>query len=87
MRDALMGRPPYEKALETIYQHVKSNDETLTRGDVILVWFSKTLQNWKALVIVNRPGETYYEVTFNGDKNEVYIDTYEKRNNIAISLT
>lgn len=53
----------------------------LTPEDVLVVWFAKTLQNWKALVITTLPDELYYEVTFNGDKNEIYIDTYVKVEN------
>lgn len=38
-------------------------------GGNIVVWFSKTLQNWKALVSTNVSDGMYYEVTYNGDKN------------------
>ncbi len=50
-------------------------------NDVHVVWFSKTLQNWKALVITTLPDELYYEVTFDGNKGSVYIDTYVKVDN------
>lgn len=50
--------------------------------DVYIVWFSKTLQNWKALVSTNLPDGMYYEVTYNGDKNEIYLDAYKKFQNI-----
>jgi hypothetical protein len=52
--------------------------------DVYVVWFAKTLQNWKALLSTNLPDGRYYELTFNGDKNELYLDTYEKKSNVVI---
>ena len=46
--------------------------------DCFVVWFSKTLQNWKALVITNAISSNgkcsyYAEVTHNGDKEETYV--------------
>ena len=47
--------------------------------------YCKTLQNWKALVSTNRVDGLYYECTYNGDKNELYVDVYTKIENICIS--
>lgn len=52
-------------------------------------WFSKTLQNWKALVSTNQIQSDekcgdYAEVTHNGDKAETYVDVYAKVSNRAI---
>lgn len=52
--------------------------------DVYVVWFSKTLQNWKALLSTTLPDGMYYEVTYNGDKHETYLDAYKKFENVAI---
>lgn len=49
--------------------------------DVYIVWFSKTLQNWKALVSTTLPDLKYYEVTYNGDDLETYLDVYVKVHN------
>ena len=48
-----------------------------------LVWFSKTLQNWKALVMCEKV-PLYFEVTYNGVKDTTYIDVYRKKCNLAI---
>lgn len=61
----------------------KSDPETTF--DVFVVWFAKTLQNWKALVSTTLPDGKYYEVTHNGDKSETYLDVYVKVSNRAIS--
>ncbi|QAY17184.1 hypothetical protein SEA_MADAMATO_66 [Streptomyces phage Madamato] len=54
--------------------------------EVYVVWFVKVLQHWKALVSTDRPDGRYYELTFNGDRNEVYIDEYGKLKNTVVSL-
>ncbi|ASZ72581.1 hypothetical protein NELLIE_8 [Arthrobacter phage Nellie] len=53
-------------------------------NDVYIVWFAKTLQNWKALVSTDKFSGTYWEVTYNGDKEEAYVDRYVKANNMRI---
>lgn len=52
--------------------------------DVYIVWFSKTLQNWKALVSTTVSDGMYYEVTYNGDAKETYVDAYKKFDNVCI---
>lgn len=43
------------------------------------------MQNWKALVSTDLVKGVYFEVTYNGDKKETYLDTYEKADNIVIT--
>lgn len=52
--------------------------------NVRVVWSCKTLQNWKALMITDLPDGNYYELTYNGDKKQTYIDSYQKMDNIAV---
>ena len=66
--------------------HIDVTDNVqLTLDNVFVVWFCKTLQNWKALVSTNLPDGMYYEVTYNGDKKEVYLDAYKKFENRKIT--
>ena len=60
---------------------LKINDE-----NVFIVWFSKTLQNFKALVSTTVSDGMYYELTYNGDKKELYLDAYKKWENRAIKF-
>lgn len=53
--------------------------------DLYIVWFSKTLQNWKALVSTNVISGVYWEVTHNGDKHETYVDAYTKNYNKVVA--
>jgi hypothetical protein len=52
--------------------------------DVYVVWFSKTLQNWKAMLSTTLPDGMYYEVTYDGDKHQAYIDAYKKFDNVCV---
>ena len=51
--------------------------QTVEPENMFIVWFCKTLQNWKALVSGVNIKE-YIEVTYNGDKQEIYVDVYQK---------
>lgn len=78
-----------EKAKEIVFdwaeKHLEITDTVeFTIEDVYVVWFSKTLQNWKALVSTTLSDGMYYEVTYNGDKKETYLDAYKKFDNVKV---
>lgn len=50
---------------------------------IFLVWSCKVLQNYKCLIFTSLPNSPYYELTYNGDKDEWYIDIYDKSENIV----
>lgn len=54
--------------------------------DVFVVWSCKTLQNSKALLSTTISDGMYYELTYNGDKRELYLDAYKKFENRCIKL-
>lgn len=62
----------------------KTDGKQIGLEDVYVVWFCKTLQNWKALLSTNVRDGVYYEITHNGDKNETYVDVYKKWENYAV---
>jgi hypothetical protein len=57
----------------------------LPTEDMYVVWFCKTLGNWKALVSTDAVSGRYVEVTHNGAKAETYVDVYAKTFNEAVS--
>lgn len=61
----------------------KTDGKQIGLEDVYVVWFCKTLQNWKALLSTNVSDGMYYEITHNGDKNDTYVDVYKKWENYA----
>lgn len=62
-----------------------TDKNAITEDDVFIVWFSKTLQNWKAMVSTTVSDGMYYEVTHNGDRKETYVDAYMKIENKRIA--
>lgn len=84
-----MGNNEFEKlVIEVVRCYVNeqanSSDKVLTKDDVYIVWSCKTLQNNKALASTTRSDGMYYEITYNGDKDELYFDAYRKLENRCI---
>lgn len=66
-----------------IMEHLDKSDEEVDFV-VYTVWKCKTLQNWKFLISSSLNDGMYYEVTYNGDKDEWYLDAYKKFENRCI---
>ena len=64
----------------------KTDNADITIDDVYVVWYCKTLQNYKALLSTNVSDGMYYEITYNGDKKQLYMDAYKKWQNICIDF-
>lgn len=77
-----------KKAKDIVRQYVIKgafyNAEECGDVKVFVVWQCKTLQNWKFMLITDQSDNMYYELTYNGDKNEFYLDVYDKKDNIVI---
>ena len=54
-------------------------------NEIYAVWLCKTLQNNKGLFSTDIEDGKYYEATYNGDKDEMYLDTYVKSKNECIT--
>ena len=66
-----------------ILEHLDKSDP-VPEFEVYTVWKCKTLQNWKYLLASTLNDGMYYEMTYNGDKCEWYLDAYKKFENRAI---
>jgi len=62
----------------------KTDNVSITSDDVYVVWQCKTLQNNKAMLSTTVSDGMYYEFTWNGDKNEGYLDAYKKCKNVVV---
>ena len=62
----------------------KADGKQISEDDVFIVWMCKTLQNSKALASTTLFDGMYYELTYNGDKKEWYLDAYKKFDNVCI---
>lgn len=69
--------------------HNKNNpiEDHISSEDVYVVWYAKALQNSKGLLSTNKPDGMYYEVTYNGNKDEFYLDAYSKKDNVVVANT
>lgn len=79
-----------DKARKIVFDYAKARIEKtdvwveFEEKDVYVVWFCKTLQNWKALVSTNLSDGMYYEVTYDGEKCQTYVDAYKKWENFLV---
>ena len=68
-------------------EHLDKTDKMfVTYDDVFVVWYAITLQNSNALLATTLRDGMYYEITYNGDKNEIYLDAYKKFENRCIPI-
>lgn len=77
------------QAIEIVKQYVKEHldkSDPQQNFEVFVVWKCKALQNWKFLLSTTLPDGMYYEMTFNGDKQEWYLDAYKKFENRCIPV-
>lgn len=81
-----------DKAKKAVVEYFNSQADStdkngkITEEDVFVVWLCKTLQNNKALLSTTVSDGMYYEITYNGDKNEMYFDAYKKWKNLALEV-
>lgn len=73
-------------ATEEVRRYTEEHLENPQGYDVYVVWVCKTLQNNKALLSTTLPDGMYFEVTYNGDKKELYFDAYQKLENRCIKV-
>lgn len=74
-------------AIKIITQYIEEhldNSDAAPDLEVYVVWKCKALQNWKYLFSSTLPDGMYYELTYNGDKREWYLDAYKKFENRRI---
>jgi len=64
----------------------KTDGKAISTADIYIVWQVKALQNSKALLSTVLSDGMYYEATYNGDKNQIYLDAYKKFENVEINL-
>ena len=74
-----------EKDFGVRIRNIIANKYNIAPEEVYIVWMCKTLQNNKALLSTPIEDGKYYEATYNGDKDELYLDTYVREKNEPIS--
>ena len=77
------------KAIQIVTDYIRDHldkSDAPVEFEVYVVWKCKALQNWKYLISSTLYDGMYYELTFNGDKNEWYLDAYKKFENKVINF-
>lgn len=75
------------KAVEIVRRYIVKHldkSDPMPNFEVYTVWKAKVLQNWKFLLSSSLYDGMYYELTYNGDKKEWYLDAYKKFENKRI---
>lgn len=77
---------PQEKARSLVYGWAKGKRRIKCDfEDVKVVWFCKTLENWKAIVaIIGTPDQLLFEVTYSGVNKDTYVDAYQKVDKVVV---
>lgn len=78
-----MDKKALKIVMDYISEHLDKSDPSVEFG-AFIVWKAKILQNWKYLISSTLHDGMYYELTYNGDKNEWYLDAYKKFENRVI---
>lgn len=76
-----------ERALSIVINYIEDHidkSDPSPEFSVYVVWKCKTLQNWKYLISSTLCDGMYYELTYNGDAEEWYLDAYKKFENKVI---
>lgn len=76
-----------DRAIDIVYDYICEHldaSAVAPEFQAYIVWKCKALQNWKYLLSSTLPDGMYYELTYNGDKNEWYLDAYKKFENRVI---
>ena len=80
------------RAIEIVTNYIMEHLDKSHKGmipdidfTVYIVWKCKALQNWKYLISSTLFDGMYYELTYNGDKKEWYLDAYKKFENRVIT--
>lgn len=78
-----------EKAIRIVYNYIDEHldAKNTKKYEVFVVWKVKALQNWKWLISSTLADGMFYEITYNGDIKEFYLDAYKKFENRCIKDT
>lgn len=87
MEEAIFRQKAVVAVVDYFNSQADSTDKNgvITVDEVFVVWLCKILQNNKALLSTTIPDGLYYEFTWNGDKNEGYLDVYKKWKNVLVN--
>lgn len=71
-------------AQERVMEVAKNSLPNDTLGDTVyLVSYYKEIQNSKGTFAISGSNKAFFEVTYNGDKQEMYVDMYDGKKQVV----
>lgn len=80
-----MDKPIQDRAIDEVEAYILSHlDKSAPKPffEVYIVWQCYILGNWKCLVSSTLPDGMYYEVTYNSEEDDIYLDAYKRLEHI-----
>lgn len=79
-----------KEAKQIIFNKVKNENKVFSHSNVddvvYVVWYCWILENQKCLISTTIPDGKYYEITYNKERQEMYIDTYVRSENFKVEV-
>ena len=75
-----------KKLVVGYHNSVHDGTMQIKEDDVFVVWLCKILGNNKALCSTKVSDGRYYEITYNGERGETYVDVYKKECNYVADV-
>lgn len=80
-----MNIEPMVRARGIVRKYILEKDHDSVFEEYV-VWFCYILGGWKTLIGTTLQDGMYYEVTYNKDNDEIYLDAYSKLDNRVIPM-
>ena len=77
----MLSKERVQNPTDLLRMHLESVLPCVRNYSIYTVWQCKTLQNRKWILCTDLPDNRLYELTYNGDKGEFYLDEYDKVSN------
>lgn len=71
--------------MHELVKHDYRGANKIGTSDIEVVWYNHTLGNKKCLLYIHTMSDRYVEVTYNNNKDELYVDIYKHKSNAKYS--
>ena len=81
-----MGNQEFESRATSIVRNWYNAHVQMTPNEIYVVWMVKVLRNNKAMLSSNHSDGRYFEVTWDGERENFYLDVYSRVENQALDI-
>ena len=81
-----MGNQEFETRATSIVRNWYNTHVPMAPTEIYVVWMVKVLRNNKAMISSNLSDGRYFEVTWDGERENFYLDVYSKVENQALNI-